>query len=103
MPCNDYRDDPATSYADGLATGKRDARHNSDVAELLCYVLTKLDGAPSAKLFWGNPALAQWWKEHQERDRLKAEKEAKEQADKAARKAYERDLRLLKQKHGIKE
>lgn len=72
MPCHDSRDDPSNVWADA----KADARHNSDVAELLCSVCKWMEscGSPMA------PKLAVWWREHKDRDRKKAEQEKQHRA-----------------------
>lgn len=67
MPCYDSRSDPDYVREDA----RREFRHNSDVAELLCFVLSHPMSVVQACLN-NNPALAKWWAEHAERDRKKA-------------------------------
>lgn len=78
MPCHDPRNEP--SYV--AEEVRRDCRHNSDVAELLCYILTNYQSVRNVAAV--HQPLAQWWSEHQERDRRKAkaarEREEREQA-----------------------
>lgn len=70
MPCYDDRSHPDNVKAAAMA----EFRHNSDVAEMLCYVLTNLE-----KVYGVNGvvemlpvATAVWWDEHKERDKHKA-------------------------------
>jgi hypothetical protein len=85
MPCYDSRNEP--DYV--RAEAEKEWTHNSPVAELLCYVMGKLKAdIPFAEggLLEKNPALAQWWNEHQRRDRIKAGKEAEARLRKLKRK-----------------
>jgi hypothetical protein len=60
MPCYDSRDEP-----DYVRKEARDEfRHNSDVAEMLCKILTLYPEAT-----YTTEEIQNWWKEHQERDR----------------------------------
>ena len=64
MPCYDHRDSPEYQVAEA----RQNFRHNSDVAEMLCYVLSNINPVHIATM----PENIQvWWKEHQERDALK--------------------------------
>lgn len=59
MPCYDSRNEP--SYL--LREAKRDFRHNSDVAQMLCDILKY-----KPELIDYTPEIQRWWKEHKERD-----------------------------------
>lgn len=63
MPCYDPTPDEIVEHA------RRDFRHNSDVAELLCAVLKQIDRSA----FTWTPELKLWWYEHQCRDMVKGE------------------------------
>lgn len=65
MPCYDSRDS-----ADAVrASARAGFRHNSDVAEMLCDLMKRLDPTQIAAL----PLATQlWWVEHQKRDADKA-------------------------------
>ena len=77
MPCYDGRDDdPRYNGIDdarkqGQTEARADCRHNSDVAELLCWVMHSLNVEQSSSRRNHNPALNKWWKEHQECDKRK--------------------------------
>src|SRR5687768_16145620 len=103
MPCYDGRETSGYSggYDDGKSFQKREGRHNSDVAELLCMVMRSVPGNVASNLL-RDKKLATWWEEHQERDRKKAEQERKEREEKTRRTAFERELKKLKQKHGVR-
>lgn len=61
-------------------------RHNSPTADALCAVMKWLDDAGIDQGMVPTVAV-KWWREHKERDRLKAEAEAKVAREKAERKA----------------
>lgn len=73
MPCYDSRNDPSNVWADA----KADARHNSDVAEILCTLCKAIERDDLYRNLM-TPPLRQWWVEHQERDRKKAEQERRD-------------------------
>jgi len=73
MPCYDERDEPSFVRAEA----QREWRHNSPVAELLCWSLVHMSEREQHRLLQMNPALAQWWAEHQERDKRKAARNGK--------------------------
>lgn len=53
MPCHDGRDDP-------------DFRHNSDVADMLCNLMTQLE--EHGRIVEIPYPLQVWWQQHKERD-----------------------------------
>jgi hypothetical protein len=61
MPCYDERNAP--SYVEKEV--RRDARHNSDVAEMLCWIIK------NNKKLTTNKDIDVWWLEHQIRDKNK--------------------------------
>jgi len=62
MPCYDSRNEPAYVTAEA----KREFRHNSDVAEMLCWVMVQIErGEPITEI---PVELAGWWIEHKKRD-----------------------------------
>jgi hypothetical protein len=63
MPCYDSRNEP--DYVRREA--REDFRHNSDVAEMLCWILTNY-GDSGIEL---TPDIKQWWEEHKSRDAAK--------------------------------
>lgn len=65
MPCYDPDSRPDAVRADVL----KEARHNSDVAQLLCEACQVLDG--EGRMGIVSPELLQWWTEHQNRDVLR--------------------------------
>lgn len=72
MPC--YTEVTEEERAAGY---RKEFRHNSDVAEMLCALMGATEGSPA----WFNavhPKLIAWYEEHKERDRKKAEKERKD-------------------------
>lgn len=68
MPCHDTRNEP--SYV--AEEVRRDCRHNSDVAELLCSTMRSMTTRELALVTSQVKGLGQWWDEHLERDRKKA-------------------------------
>lgn len=94
MPCYDARDDSSYVRAETEREVRADCRHNSDVAELLCFVMNNLNSATRIGLLANNVALAKWWGEHVERDRKKAEREQR----KAHNEAIDRQIRDLQRK-----
>lgn len=62
MPCYDSRNEP--TYI--LKEAKKEWRHNSDVAGLLCEAMVHLRYIEDL-----SPELKQWWAEHQARDGFK--------------------------------
>lgn len=61
MPCYDNRDSPSEVREEA----RKDFRHNSDVAEMLCHVLSNIHPFAIATL---PENIQQWWQEHQIRD-----------------------------------
>lgn len=61
MPCYDPRD----SEEGRIDNARKAFRHNSDIAEMLCDLMKRLDPADVAQL---PLATQQWWVEHQQRD-----------------------------------
>lgn len=61
MPCYDHRDSPSEVREEA----RKDFRHNSDVAEMLCHVLTHTHPSAIATM---PENLRVWWTEHQTRD-----------------------------------
>ena len=61
MPCYDNRDSPSEVRAEA----RKDFRHNSDVAEMLCHVLTHV---PPSDIQTMPKNIQVWWTEHQARD-----------------------------------
>jgi hypothetical protein len=47
-----------------------------EVTNFLCYTLAKLDSKTLSNLLSMNPQLHEWWVDHRERDRKRAEREA---------------------------
>lgn len=69
MPCYDERD----STAEELAAARKEFRHNSDVAEMLCRLCHLIEDDP------GIPNLLdvdtqRWFEEHKKRDANKADR-----------------------------
>ena len=97
MPCYDSRNDPENIWDEA----RRDFRHNSDVAEMLCTVLRL---PRNSDLLHEVPGLSRWWKEHQERDARKKAREERKHANnltaaKEAVEAAQKNLeRLLREK-----
>jgi arginine/lysine/ornithine decarboxylase len=95
MPCYD----PPMTQAEITAMEQERVRkqlekfsHNSPVADMLCYVLRKLEEAEEPVKIQHLPEnIHEWWEEHKERDRKKARAE-KRKFDEAA----ERERALLK-------
>jgi hypothetical protein len=83
MPCYDSRDNerqvPVTDEDQRRLF--KEWHHNSPVAELLCWTLTNMALGYRQGFLRGNPKLAHWWKDHQERDKSREQK-AKEQKEK---------------------
>lgn len=67
MPCYDGMGSGPTWGDIDLAVKRAMAerRHNSDLAEMLCWVMSNNVGLMTY------PELDKWWAEHQARDRLK--------------------------------
>lgn len=76
MPCYDSRNDNDCVRSEA----RIQFRHNSDVADLLCYVLRSVSKGTLDALTRNKPELRAWWEEHKVRDFRK-----KKQADKEAR------------------
>ena len=95
MPCYDSRNDPAYVATEAREQALRDSTHNSPVAELLCWTISHMELPTRAKFLTANPTLARWWREHQERDRKKAEKERDAAQKKAHNSGLERQIRAL--------
>lgn len=76
MPCYDGRENERQILCtyEHEARIRKDCRHNSDVAELLCWTLTNTPAAQRTQLLTENRSLRIWWKEHQERDAAKRAK-----------------------------
>jgi hypothetical protein len=77
MPCYDGRENERQilctyEHEDRI---RKDCRHNSDVAELLCWALKNMDGVERFELLTENRSLRIWWQEHQERDAAKRAKQ----------------------------
>jgi len=62
MPCYDSRSDANTS--EGRAEMRKDFRHNSDVAEMLCGMCRVVE----ARGLFIPTDVYEWWKEHKARD-----------------------------------
>uniref|UniRef100_A0AAU6VZQ8 Uncharacterized protein n=3 Tax=unclassified bacterial viruses TaxID=12333 RepID=A0AAU6VZQ8_9VIRU len=82
MPCYDSRD-----HERQVPTDEEDRRrlfkewhHNSPVAELLCWTMKSVDLKQREVLLMANPKLGHWWRDHQERDKSKAQKERERNA-----------------------
>jgi hypothetical protein len=75
MPCYDGRD-TGERVSDAVESARREFRHNSDVAELLCAQCRALEQLGHKDLI--HRAVLAWWEEHKERDRKKAERERKD-------------------------
>lgn len=69
MPCYDSRDSPEYKVQEA----RRDFRHNSDVAEMLCYLLKQVDAVKAGEEFELKltPQIMLWWQEHKIRDAKK--------------------------------
>lgn len=74
MPCYDERNSPSYVREETAKEVRRDCRHNSDVAELLCTTLKALGVAGRGQVLPYHPDVAKWWAEHQTRDAAKAKK-----------------------------
>lgn len=67
MPCYDSRNEP--DYV--RAEARREFRHNSDVAEMLCWLMVKIQAQePITEI---PIELATWWIEHKARDEARVE------------------------------
>lgn len=75
MPCYDGRENERQVLVNDVDRERlrKEWRHNSPVAELLCYLLKNSPAARNEHC-QNNPKLAKWWAEHQERDRRKAKR-----------------------------
>lgn len=67
MPCYDSRDSPSYVREEARA----EFRHNSDVAEMLCSVLSQLAAGNGVTI---SAEMQLWWSEHQQRDNLRGKK-----------------------------
>lgn len=65
MPCYDPEDRPSRI----LERAKAQCRHNSDVAQILCEVMTKVMARGNLPEF--SDDAMKWWQEHTERDKAK--------------------------------
>jgi len=67
MPCrNDYAE---PTHEELRRDWEAQLRHDSELAEMLCYVLCELD---KADVGWRLPAnIYKWWEEHKKRDLVK--------------------------------
>lgn len=76
MPCYDGRENERQVNVTDEHEGRlrREWMHNSPIAELLCSVMKKLTVEQRAPLLVADPKLAHWWRDHQERDKAKADK-----------------------------
>jgi hypothetical protein len=61
VPCYDSRNEPAYVRAEA----RKEWRHNSDVAQMLCTILKECRPETIATL---PEEIQQWWAEHQARD-----------------------------------
>lgn len=92
MPCYDDRSDSSPRDCSGeIALARAEFRHNSDVAEMLCKVLTDFeaeqrylkergtsrDPYPETVQQKYGADIAQWWQEHKKRDAAIAQEEAR--------------------------
>jgi hypothetical protein len=57
-----------TQIKDDFEIKKKEFRHNSDVAELLCSVLKLMKQDSLNELFKYVPGVGLWWEEHKKRD-----------------------------------
>ncbi|MNN33901.1 hypothetical protein D3C81_1476790 [compost metagenome] len=76
MPCYDGRENERQILCtyEHEARIRKDCRHNSEVAEILCWTLTNMTHGERATLLYNNRTLRIWWAEHQERDAAKRAK-----------------------------
>lgn len=99
MPCYDARDhDTGAAREEGREQARRDAVHNSVPAELLCWTMQNMDLSDRASLLSANKELAKWWRDHQERDRLKAIREREAREKKQHNEAIDRQIKALQRK-----
>lgn len=66
MPCYDDRDSPANVAAEAVTRARKEFRHNSDVAQMLCSLIKALEAYGVTSLI--DRPTAQWWEEHKKRD-----------------------------------
>jgi len=66
MPCYDGRDSAESRSAEAVQAARKEFRHNSDVAQMLCDTLKKLE-ADNALHLVSVPTQI-WWEEHKARD-----------------------------------
>lgn len=72
MPCYDPRDNSDSALESRVRTKLvNEFQHNSNVAAMLCGVLTRVHPVDVLKLAEEVPGLATWWVEHQARDKAK--------------------------------
>lgn len=73
MPCYDGRENERQVLVtyEHEARIRKDCRHNSDVAELLCALLRQMPLRERGLHLAFNIPLATWWREHQARDRAR--------------------------------
>jgi len=79
MPCYDGRENERQvlctyEHEDRI---RKDCRHNSDVAELLCWTLKNMNSNERATLLYNNRSLRLWNREHEERDAARRAKQRK--------------------------
>lgn len=69
MPCYDSRNDLSSGEREALQILRQDYRHNSDVAEMLCFLCGLIEKQGDMKKY---PLTIQhWWAYHKERDNKK--------------------------------
>lgn len=91
MPCYDERNSPSYVREETRQAALEEYRHNSPVAELLCWTLKSMEQETRVKFLAHNKDLATWWGEHRTRDAEKAIEERLEKRRKfnAAKKELE--------------
>jgi hypothetical protein len=90
MPCYTEPESPG-EIEDRI---RKDCRHNSEVAAMLCAILKAV--SPSNHVVFGaHPGISLWWSEHVHRDKEKA-REA-EKRKQAVRDSYEKELRTAQE------
>lgn len=98
MPCYD----PGPTEEETRLVYYKEFEHNSELAEMLCELMRRIEKVDGHEGHVSQEILA-WWRDHQERDRKRVEKELKEAEEQGAKEAalnklsqYEKDLLGLK-------